>query len=254
MSLNQQAFNGRAANYAKGRPGYPAAVHVFLAEQGVGTGKKVADIGSGTGIFSKVLLDLGAEVWGVEINDEMRMQAEIDLQNNHFFHSLSGSAEATGLLDSSVDFISAAQAFHWFDKEKFQIEARRILKPGGKIILLWNCEKLDNLLFEEWGKIQLKWINQRMTTNEKYSPQEFFIEPGRKFLQNCREFRCPNIFYKDKESFLAQALSSSAAPLPADKNYQGYHDEVNALFERLQENGKLLYPCETVVLIGEITL
>lgn len=252
MSIVETAFNKKAANYAKGRPEYPEDILKFLAANSVSIGTKIADIGSGTGIFSKALLKLGAEVWGIEINQEMRAKAEENLAGNILFHSVSGAAENTNLPDASVDFISAAQAFHWFDKEKFRQEARRILKPDGKIILVWNCELMNNPFFSEWGKIQIKWINQKTTTNQNYSPQEYFINPAKEFFTNYLEYRCPNPTWNDKETFLARALSASAAPRPDEANYQGYLADISSLFDRFQQNGKLLYPCETVVLIGEV--
>ena len=111
-------FNNRVENYIAYRPKYPAAVAEFLRnELGLSAASVVADVGSGTGILSELLLRAGCTVFGVEPNEAMREAAEELLQAYPNFKSVHGTAEATTLDDSSVDFVTAGQAFHWFDIE-----------------------------------------------------------------------------------------------------------------------------------------
>src|SRR5262249_648330 len=131
-------FGARVDDYVKARPSYPAGLLAVLARE-CGLDKKsiVADLGSGTGIFTRLLLESGATVYAVEPNDEMRAAAERDLASERF-HSVRGRAEATTLPDASIDLATAAQAFHWFDVEATRRELVRILRPAGLAVLVWN--------------------------------------------------------------------------------------------------------------------
>ena len=138
-----ERFSGRAADYVKYRPHYPSAAFAELqAQLGLGQGTVVADVGSGTGIATKPLLDLGCTVYAVEPNADMRRAAEDRLRTMPQFHSVVGTAEATTLPDDSVDAVLAAQAFHWFDAPAARREFARILKRGGWVVLLEN-DRLD---------------------------------------------------------------------------------------------------------------
>jgi SAM-dependent methyltransferase len=108
-------FTGRATAYAATRPTYPPSLVTLL---GLRRGDVVCDLGSGTGIFSRLLLDAGATVYAVEPNEDMRSAAEGELGDNERFHSVAGRAEATTLPDGVCDLVTAAQSFHWFDAER----------------------------------------------------------------------------------------------------------------------------------------
>jgi ubiquinone/menaquinone biosynthesis C-methylase UbiE len=142
MVLPTERFSDRVDSYAKHRPSYPEALLNFLKQQ-VPVPAAVADIGSGTGILTELLLQTGYEVYGVEPNAPMRAAAEKQLEHHALFHTVDGSAESTSLSDHSVDLITAAQAFHWFDRAPAKDEFRRILKANGKVVLIWN-ERLDD--------------------------------------------------------------------------------------------------------------
>jgi SAM-dependent methyltransferase len=111
---------------------------VLREQLGFTQGWRVADIGSGTGIWSALLLEHGAAVFGVEPNAEMRAAAETALAEWPGFRSVEGSAELTTLADQSVDLVTAAQAFHWFDRERARVEFVRILRPPARLALIWN--------------------------------------------------------------------------------------------------------------------
>jgi len=132
-------FSDRVENYTRHRPSYPAGVIDTLRHHaGLTPAAVVADIGSGTGIFSRILLPRCAKVFGVEPNDAMRQEAERLLAGDARFSSVPGAAEATGLPDASVDLVTSAQAFHWFDPSLARREFLRILRPGGFVALVWN--------------------------------------------------------------------------------------------------------------------
>lgn len=132
-------FESRAGAYARHRATYPAALIDHLAAaQGWRAGATVADIGSGTGIFTRLVLERGPRVLAIEPGAAMRAQAEAQLAAWPGFVSVDATADATTLPDASVDAIVCAQAFHWFNRESTRAEWRRILKPGGSAALVWN--------------------------------------------------------------------------------------------------------------------
>jgi SAM-dependent methyltransferase len=132
-------FSDRVEDYVRYRPGYPREVVEALEEEaGLHPGAAVADVGAGTGIFSALLLERGAEVFAVEPNDAMRAAAESALGADPRFHSIAATAEETTLAAGSVDLVVAAQAFHWFDLDRARAEFGRILKPGAPVAIVWN--------------------------------------------------------------------------------------------------------------------
>lgn len=134
-----ERFSSRAQNYARFRPGYPARLLPLLqGAAALSSQQVIADVGCGTGILAKVLLRNGNFVFGIQPNGPMRAAAQTLLATYPRFRSLDGTAQATGLPDSSVDGVTVAQAFHWFDGPKAVAEFRRILKPGGFVALIWN--------------------------------------------------------------------------------------------------------------------
>jgi ubiquinone/menaquinone biosynthesis C-methylase UbiE len=141
-------FSDRVENYVRYRPGYPPEVMMALkAECGLSPNHLIGDIASGTGNWTRRLLENGNRVFGVEPNTEMRAAGERLLAGFPNFTSVAGTAEETTLADQSVDFVTAAQAAHWFDREKARREFVRVLKPQGWLALLWNERVTDSTKF-----------------------------------------------------------------------------------------------------------
>lgn len=148
-------FTSLAKDYALWRPGYsPIVLEAFMGMLGKGN-KTVADIGAGTGIWSRALESQGVNVISVEPNDAMRAEGE-KLSANKKIEWKKGSAEETGLADHSVDAVCMASAFHWADFDKAIPEFFRILKPGGIFMALWNPRYIDSnpLLVEIEAQLQ----------------------------------------------------------------------------------------------------
>jgi len=130
------SFDNVADVYERSRPGYAPAALAWLAERlGIGPGRRVLDLAAGTGKLTRQLLALGAEVVAVEPGDEMRAVLARAVPRAE---AIAGSAEAIPLPDRSVDTITVAQAFHWFQVEETLSEMHRVLRPGGGFALLWN--------------------------------------------------------------------------------------------------------------------
>ncbi len=128
-------FSDRARDYERYRPDYPApAIDAVLAGCGDPGRLVVADVGAGTGIASRLIAERGARVIAVEPNAEMRAAAWPHARTEW----RDGTAEATGLEDESVDLLLCAQAFHWFRADQALAEFRRVLRPGGRLTLMWN--------------------------------------------------------------------------------------------------------------------
>jgi SAM-dependent methyltransferase len=138
-------FGDRVDDYVRYRPDYPAALLDWLQrEQGVDSSWRVADIGAGTGISSKLFLDAGYRVTAVEPNAPMRAAAERWLKAYAGFDAVDGGADATGLPDASVDLVTVAQAFHWFDAAAAAREIHRVLRPEGRLAIVWNRRDLSD--------------------------------------------------------------------------------------------------------------
>ncbi|GAB4416432.1 MAG: class I SAM-dependent methyltransferase [Bacteroidia bacterium] len=161
-----QRFSDRVGAYLRYRPSYPAALVDVLASQ-LSPDQPVADIGSGTGIFTHLLLARGARVWAVEPNTAMRSAAEDLLGSHPHFRSVTGSAEQTGLPDQSVAGIVAAQAFHWFDRGRCRSEFRRILQPGSWVALVWNDRTFDTPFAQAYEAFLLRYATDYTTIDHR---------------------------------------------------------------------------------------
>ncbi|GGA28371.1 class I SAM-dependent methyltransferase [Psychrobacillus lasiicapitis] len=246
---NTQKFDGKAVVYAKARPGYANELVGLLSDSGVGKDSFVADIGSGTGIFSNVLLDLGCHVYGVEPNEDMRKESEKKLAQFTTFHPVNGAAENTTLPDKSVDFITVAQAFHWFHTERFKLECKRIIKENGKVILIWNSRIMESPMVKENEQIFRRFCLDFKGFSGGIG---YMDESIQNFFNNFTVYRFPNNLPFDKSKFIERNLSASYSLKENDAQYELYLTELNNLFDKYAVDGMLLMPNETIVYIGEV--
>jgi SAM-dependent methyltransferase len=233
----KQRFSNRVADYVRYRPSYPTAVLDLLrAECGLQSTHVIADVGSGTGILSKLFLENGNRVSGVEPNADMRRAGEEYLASYDGFSSIEGSAEATTLEDSTIDFITAAQAFHWFDPQAARREFARILKPDGWVVILWNDRRMEEArltreyegLLEHFG-IDYKRVKDAYPESKDIS--SFFA--GSVF--SARDL--PNNQTLDWEGFRGRLRSSSFAPTEDHPNYAPMMAELERIFRAHQSEG-----------------
>lgn len=246
-----QRFSNRVENYRKFRPGYPPEI-IPLLESACGlTGESViADLGSGTGLFTEIFLKNGNRVLGVEPNPEMRKAGEQALQSYAKFQSVDGTAERTTLADRSVDFVVAGQAFHWFDRPKARAEFERILKPAGWVVLAWNGYRVDSsrMMTEYQSLVSRYGTDYSEVQREVVSIDvETFYAPGR---CTCAHFSFRQQF--DYQGLEGRLLSSSYAPEPGHPSYEPMLRDLRSLFEANQQNGRVNFDYETEVYYGRL--
>ncbi len=250
---NEERFTGKADIYKKFRSSYPKEFIDFLySTVGFREDSVIADVGSGTGIFSRLLLERGSYVYCVEPNDDMRRIAEDDLGGADGFDkftSVNAPAENTGLPGGSVDFITAAQAFHWFDTDAFRLECRRILKNGGKVVLVWNTRDYESQIIIKDYAIRRKYCVDTKGLSVTDMPEDsydFFLSSEEKFFRND--------LIIDRETYIGMNLSRSYSPRE-DKNpneYNGLVKELNELFDGHNVNGVIHFPQSTKCYIGTV--
>ncbi|WP_339799437.1 class I SAM-dependent methyltransferase [Paenibacillus sp. FSL R5-0744] len=249
---NKERFSNRVDSYVKYRPSYPKeAIDYLYNTIGLKSYCDIADIGAGTGIFSALLLERGCRVTAVEPNPEMRTAAEEKFAKDNHFRALPGSAEKTELPDQSVDFIVCAQAFHWFDRDAAQLEFKRILKPGGKAVLIWNSRRTYGTPFlEEYEQLVQTFGTDYTQVNHKNITPEILSSFFKAGQMQVAHFSNKQVF--DFEGLSGRARSSSYIPAPGDPRYENMMTELRNLFERNKQDDKVFFEYETEVYWGEV--
>lgn len=249
MIDSTKRFSSRVENYLRYRPDYPSAVLDLLKEKCGLTGASiVADIGSGTGMLTELFLRNGNPIFAVEPNSDMREAAERLLDKYPNFKSIAGTAETTALTEHSVHFVTAGQAFHWFDRAQARREFIRILKPGGWVVLVWN-ERIPSTPFAQAYELLLKTygtdyeeVNHKHTDAKVIGP--FFGSGG------CEQVGFPNQQIFDWDGLKGRLLSSSYAPEPGHPQHAPMVEALNSLFSEYQTGGQVAFEYDTLVYYG----
>lgn len=244
-------FSDRVENYVRYRPGYPReALQVLKDACGLAPHHLIADLASGTGIWTRTLLKNGNKVFGVEPNTEMRQAGERLLAEFPNFASVAGTAEATTLPNESVEFVTAAQAAHWFHRQRARHEFLRILKPGGWLVLLWNERLTDSTPFlRDYEQLLLtsgtdyQDVRHERTTdavNEFFDPQPF----QERVFPMRQEF--------DYAGLEGRLLSSSYAPGPDHPNHAPMLHELQRIFNAHARAQRVSVDYKTRVYFGRL--
>jgi SAM-dependent methyltransferase len=251
MSDSVERFTNRVENYAKFRPDYPREIISYLREAaGLTRESVIADIGCGTGISSRLFLDNGNCVFGVEPNAAMRAEAERSLREFPWLILVDGTAENTGLKPESVDFVVAAQAFHWFDPARARKEWRRIAKPDGRIVLIWNERRLDQDDFHrEYEALLVRFaIDYGSVRHDRIGAAtlaEFFGgAPEHRSFENFQEL--------DLEGLKGRILSASYMPSESDDRFEPCVKELEALFAKYERDGRIKIFYDTKVFLSHV--
>ena len=243
-----QRFSDRVENYAKFRPNYPDALIRLLLEH-LPLPASIADIGSGTGILSDQLLRAGYSVLGVEPNGPMRQEAERSLSGRPGFQSIVGTAEDTKLAPGSVEAVTCAQSFHWFDRQRCRAEFGRILRAPRLVLLMWN-ERTNQGPWEEYEGILQESapdycsVSQRHITDADVAG---FFAPDSVDL-----FHFPHRQRLDRESFLGRVLSSSYVPNVGWPGHDAVMRRMEAFFEKHAQSGWIDFVYQTRVYLARL--
>ncbi len=251
-SDSTQRFSSRVENYVRYRPSYPPEVVDLLKDEcGLTMNSIIADIASGTGIFSKLLLENGNRVFGVEPNPDMRKAGEEYLAGYPRFTSIAGTAEATTLPDRSVDIATAAQAAHWFDLQKARQEFLRIARPRGWSVLLWNERSTQSTPFlREYEQLLLDYGTDYKDVRHERT------------TDNIQDFFAPSpfqaqVFKLDQKTDYAglegRLLSSSYAPSPEHVKCAPMLTKLRCIFDAHQVNGKVVLEYNTRVYYAQLS-
>jgi SAM-dependent methyltransferase len=262
----KQRFSSRVADYVRYRPGYPSAlIDVLHKDCGLRREHIVADIGSGTGLLSKVFLENGNHVIGVEPNAEMRAAGDEFLAEYTNFSSVDGSSEVTTLASTSVDFITVAQAFHWFEPEATRREFARILMPGGWVVVMWNDRRIGETSFgRAYEDLLVRYGMDYKAVREAYPEaaqmRDFLADPREEKAvaglphskENFRRVELPNFQEFDFEGLAGRLRSSSYAPREDHAKYEPMMDALRKLFDANQKFGRVRMEYTTQIYFGRL--
>jgi len=247
-----QRFTDRVSDYARTRPSYPAELVQLLREEaGLRPEHVVADVGSGTGILTELLLAQGNVVYAVEPNRAMAAAAHDALGGQARFRDVDGRAEATGLEPASVDLIVVGQAFHWFDPARTRLEFLRILRPGGFVALVWNIRSVDRTPFlREYEAFLREWGTDYQEVSSRYQDGAAMgqLFGGRGY--QTRRFENRQSF--DEAGLRGRLLSSSYTPSAGDLRREAMLAALPGLFARHQEGGQVAFVYDTWVYYGRL--
>jgi len=242
-------FSDRVADYVRARPGYPGELVGVLAQRcGLTRQSAIADVGSGTGLLAQVFLEHGNTLFGVEPNAGMREAGERFLVQYDRFTSVDAGAEATTLPDACADFVTAGQAFHWFDRDRARREFGRILRPGGWVVLIWNDRRLDatpflrgceDLLVRHYSDYP-KVVHRNVDAG---ALGRFFAPGGYQevVLDNRQQF--------EWDGLVARHLSSSFVP---KVGHEAGMTDLHALFDAQASGGKVEFEYDTRLQFGQL--
>lgn len=251
MKRPTERFSSRVDNYARYRPSYPPPAIELLRERcGLAPGAVVADLGSGTGLLTELLLKSGAEVFAVEPNDGMRAAAEAALGRYPHFRSVKGSAEASTLPPASVDLVVAGQAFHWFDPGRARIEALRVSRLGAWAALLWNERPPEATAF----------LADYEALLHRHAPEYARITASRADVGTMRAFfgvvmevgTFTNQQVLDFEGLKGRLMSSSYAPEPGAADHEPMIALLREVFDRHERDGRIVMPYSTLVYFAQL--
>ncbi|HEX5131897.1 MAG TPA: class I SAM-dependent methyltransferase [Candidatus Krumholzibacteria bacterium] len=241
-------FSNRVGDYARYRPGYPPELIVWLRDAiDLRPAWIVADVGSGTGLLAREFTANGNLVYAVEPNPEMRTAAEAAFEREPHFASMAGSAEATGLPAGCVDLVSAGQAFHWFDRDAVQREWRRILCPGGRVLIVFNSRRIgatpfmgayDRFLVER--AVDYPGVDHRRVLGESLSS----------FFDGMQEWHHHFFQPQTWEELLGVAMSSSYVPAPGHPRHAAFVEGLKVLFDEHAINSHVEFAYETEAYTG----
>lgn len=249
MSGATNAFSSKAADYAAARPRYPAALFERLrADRILFPAAQVADVAAGTGLFTGQLLHRGYNVTAIEPNAAMLAVADAALGKYRKYRSVAASAEATTLGDGAIDAITAAQAFHWFDVEAVRREWLRVLKPDGRVVLVWNTRPMTDPLQKALNDLLAEFGGGKQAALDRL--QDLSRVPAFFARQTFARFELTHVQQLDRDGLSSLALSRSAMPDRGTAEGELAVQRLSRLFDEYAADGKVSVPYRTVAFTG----
>lgn len=244
-----QIFSSKVSDYVASRPDYPAALFAALRNAcKLQPGAVAADVGAGTGLLTQGLLAQGYAVTAIEPSDSMRAAADAALTHIPSYSSAVGSAEHLPLPAASVDLITAAQAFHWFDITAARTEFLRVLKPQGQVALIWNDRVSSDPLHIALDSIFAQYGGAKrgaMLAHDERSEVPAFFGAGIPL-----ELTWPHEHQLSEEGLLSLVFSRSYMPAPDSALGLQASQQVRELFQHLATDGHIAVRYTTIAIIG----
>lgn len=242
-------FSNRVEAYVRFRPGYPRTLIDYLVQTtGLGADWSVADVGSGTGLLTQRLVEFGCRVFAVEPNDAMRAAGARAIGSSDQLTSVNGTAERTTLESNSVDLVTAAQAYHWFDAQKARAEFARILKPPYWVALVWNTRVVDaNAFMRAYEQLLLDHSVDYASVDHRRSRDRvgsFFDRFTRGAIQFSERL--------EFDHALGRMLSASYVPAAGHPGHDRIVTGLREAFDAFQQGGRVVYTYQTEVFVGTI--
>ena len=227
-------FSDRVEDYVKYRPSYPTAAIDKILENFT-LPITAADIGAGTGISSRLLADRKVKVIAIEPNPEMR-NAGIK-EATPLVEWKDGTAENTNLSEASVDLVTCFQSFHWFTPEPTLMEFQRILKPEGKLAVVFNNRDKKDEFTAEYSRI--------VREASKSHPAEAKIKSTEPLTKTTvfKNFQEYNFIYQQELDFtglIGRAMSVSYLP-KSGENYDKLIADFEKLYQRFKNDSGFVY-------------
>lgn len=229
----QERFSNRAEDYAKYRPSYPAEAIDYILNKLGESGIIAADIGAGTGISSRLLADRGVRVTAIEPNVAMG-EAATSHPLVQFKHS---NAENTQLEDNSVDLVTCFQAFHWFDPEPTLNEFVRILKPKGRLAVVWNKRNRQDKFTREYSRL-LKIAPKPISKSSRKDKIKFLHNTS--LFSSVDRATFSHQYALNRNGLIGRAMSASYVP-KTGKIHEMITVKLNRLYERYCDDDGLVY-------------
>lgn len=247
----REAFSTKVSDYVTARPGYPTGLYEKLRSSGAMLERAtVADVGAGTGLLSRGLLEWGCSVIAVEPNAEMRAAADEILRDCPGYRSVAGGAENTLLETGSVDLVTAAQAFHWFDPDATRREWLRILKPSGQVAIIWNdrlesdpLQKGLEGIFNEFGGAK----HEARSAYDHKARLETFFHGG-----EMHEWAFTHEHRLVRAAFHSLTFSRSYMPTFHSEEGSKVRERVDALFDEWSEGDSVVVRYRTEAYVGRL--
>lgn len=242
MNLNVNKFNDKSDFYNKYRPKYAKDVIDIIIDSMNNKNEIIADIACGTGIFTKQLYDRKCNVIGIEPNKEMFEKA---CKNLDGVKLINATAEETTLENNSIDIITVAQALHWFNLDEFIKEARRILKTGGRVAVIYNSIDDSKEIIIEYKDIYIRNCKDYNNHNRNYNELFDKLFDGNYILkvsQNNQKYTY--------DEFMGYTFSMSYSLKQDDENYDTFIKELTDLFNKYSKDGIIELPMNSKLAFG----